>query len=69
MKLLIIKFIGLVIQSGGKTPPPPKLSKQSGYQPDSELPIDGEIWVLLVIGLILGVYILYRSTQATNKAS
>jgi len=58
-----------MIQSGGNTPPPPKLSTQDGYQPDSELPIDGEIWFLLIIGLILGTYILYRSLQTTNKAS
>ena len=58
-----------MIQSGGKPPPPPKLSTQDGYQPETELPIDGEIWILLVIGLLFGIYILYRSMQATNKAS
>lgn len=69
MKILLIKCIGLMIQAGGKTPPPPKLSKQDGYQPDGpRLPIDGELWILLVIGLILGIYILYNM-RATNKAS
>lgn len=70
MKLLLINFIGLMIQSGKKTPPPPKLSEHVGYQPDGpKLPIDGEIWVLIVIGLIFGIYMIYRNIRAINKAS
>lgn len=67
---LLVNLIGLLIQSGGQTPPPPKLSTQAGDSPEAgQIPIDGEIWVLLILGITLGIYIIYTHHQTINKAS
>ena len=43
-------------------PPPPS------QQRTPQLPIDTNIYILLVAGIILGVYIAYRKHKATQKA-
>ncbi len=66
MASLIYNVLMLVIQtaSGGQGPPPP--SQNRGPQ----LPIDENIWILLIIGVLFGIYIIYkRNRSSINKAS
>lgn len=58
----------LVIQSGRHAPPEPKLSSQIGDPEGPQLPIDGELWVLFTMGIILGIYLVYKHQQVINKA-
>lgn len=68
MKIFLINFIGL-IQPSGATPPPPKFSDKVGDQPEIELPIDGPLWLLLLLGIILGIYFIYRYRKTTDTVA
>ena len=65
MASLIYNVITLVIQtsSAGQGPPPP--SQNRGPQ----LPIDDNLWILLVVGILFGAYIIYKRNRSINKAS
>ncbi|QQX77653.1 MULTISPECIES: hypothetical protein [Aequorivita] len=65
MVSLIYSFIMLAIQSAsaGQGPPPP--SQNRGGQ----LPIDDHLWILIVLGILFGAYILFKRNRSTNKAS
>ena len=65
MVTFIYSFIMLAIQSAsaGQGPPPP--SQNRGPQ----LPIDDNIWILLVAGVLFGAYILFKRNRSINKAS
>lgn len=67
MIVFIYSFIMLGIQGpGGAGPPQPR----PGYETNAEqLPIDGNIWVLITIGVIFGIYMIYRKNHITNRAS
>lgn len=54
--------------SGLEGPPPPN----PGYVingPQDPVPIDDDIWVLIAVGIILGIYMVYRRIKSTDKAS
>ena len=57
--------------SGSKGPPAPNLSKSSGPPgpPEAMIPIDDNILILLIAGLILGVYYFYRVRATTKKVA
>jgi len=65
MASLIYNVLTLVIQttSAGQGPPPPSQNRPP------QLPIDDNLWILLVGGIILGAYIIYKRSRTTNKAS
>lgn len=66
MASLIYNVLILVIQttSAGQGPPPPSQNRGPG------LPIDDNLWILFVGGILLGAYILYkRRSRFINKAS
>lgn len=68
MASLIYNIIMFAIQaaSGTQGPPPPA----RGDDPEGpHLPLDDNIWILLVVGILFGVYILYRRNRAINKAA
>lgn len=70
MTSLFYNLIGLVLQPGGSdssTPPPPS---GGDYVPNAPgLPIDENIWLLVAMGILLGVYIIYKKSRSTNKVS
>jgi len=49
----------------GGTPPPPS-SMSAG--PPPELPIDDNIYILMIFGLVYGIYI-FNKKKTINKAS
>ena len=58
----------LAIQSASGTqgPPPPARGGTRGPQ----LPIDDNIWILLVVAILFGIYVIYKRNHSTiNKAS
>lgn len=65
MVTFIYSFIMLAIQSAsaGQGPPPPSQNLAPG------LPIDDNLWILLVAGVLFGAYILFKRNRSTNKAS
>ena len=68
MILFIYSFIMLGIQgpSGSGGPPTPK----PGYVEDAQqLPIDENIWILIAIGVLFGIYMIYRRNRSMNKVS
>lgn len=68
MVLFIYNFIMLGLQSpSGSTPPPPARPGNTVNGPN--LPIDDNIWVLIAIGVIVGIYFIYTRNRAINKAS
>ncbi len=65
MASLIYSLIFLALQASENVPPP----TNNPPPPGGQLPIDENIWILLVVGILFGIYILYKRNQATNKAS
>ena len=65
MTSLIYNVIMIALQtaSGDQGPPPP--SQNRGPQ----LPINDNLWILLVVGILFGVYIIYKRKQSISKAS
>ena len=64
MASLIYNVLIFAVQAtaGDKAPPPPSQNRGPNY------PIDDNIWVLIVAGIIFGVYIIYKRKYTTNKA-
>lgn len=68
MVLFIYNFIMLGLQSpSGSTPPPP--ARPGNTVNGVQMPIDDNIWVLIAIGVIVGIYFIYTRNRAINKAS
>ncbi|MBK5213225.1 MAG: hypothetical protein JJE55_06155 [Flavobacteriaceae bacterium] len=68
MASLIYNVLLLAIQvASGTQGPPPPAGKGGTRAPGT--PIDENIWILLAIGILFGLYILYKRNRATNKAS
>lgn len=65
MASLIYSFIMLAIQSSTARQGPPPPNQNLGPQ----FPIDENIWVLVTVGILLGIYVVYRRAQSTNKVS
>lgn len=67
MVSFIYNVILLAVQTatGGQVPPPPGGGTTRGPQ----APIDENIWILIVIGILLGTYMIYKRSRSTNKAS
>ena len=63
MTSLIYNVISLVVQTvaGKQAPPPPSQNRAPGY------PIDDNIWILIVAGIVFGAYIIYKRKYSTNK--
>ncbi|WP_146090711.1 hypothetical protein [Aureitalea marina] len=54
--LLLLVPIATAMGQGEKEPPPPV----NRAPPEDQLPIDDNIWVLLVFGVVLGIYFYYH---------
>lgn len=66
MILFIYSFFVLVLQGPTVGPPPPG----GGYETNGgQLPIDENIWVLIAVGILFGIYIAYKRRITANKAS
>ncbi len=65
MALLIYNVLLVAIQvaSGSEGPPQPK-----GNTRAPELPIDENIWIIIIVGLLFGIYIAYKKFQTIDKA-
>jgi len=48
---------------GGSSPPTPNLAPPTGGTPPPELPIDSNIIILVTLGLILGIYVIWKSKK------
>lgn len=59
-------MLGVQGPSGSNGPPPPR----PGHVVNApQLPIDENIWILIGIGVLLGIYIIYRRGLSTSKVS
>ena len=67
MVAFIYNVITFAFQTGTGTqgPPPPAGGTTRGPQ----APIDENIWILIVIGILFGIYIIHKRSRTTNKAS
>lgn len=68
MVLFIYNLVLLAVQtaSGSQGPPTPGGEATRGPQ----TPIDENIWILLIVAILFGIYIIYkRNSKVTNKAS
>ncbi len=61
--LNLLKVISLVMFGGPEPPVPAR-----GDNPP-QLPIDSTLWILLLLGLILGVYLAIRKIKPSNNPS
>ena len=68
MTSLIYNVIMLVIQTASGSQGPPAPSRGGGTR-GPLLPIDENIWVMITIGVIFGIYVIYRRIQSINKAA
>lgn len=59
-------MLGIQGPSGSDGPPPPN----PGYETNApNWPIDDNIWILVTVGVVFGIYMIYKKQNATNKAS
>lgn len=65
MASLIYNLIFLALQASENVPPP----NTNPPPPGPQLPIDDNMWILLIVGLLFGIYVVYRKNRAINKAS
>lgn len=63
---LIYNVILLVIQTGTGSQGPPQPAHEGSRGP--QLPIDDNLWILIILGIILGIYMTYRRNRSINKA-
>jgi len=72
MTSLFYTVTGLVLQSsssGSQNPPPPSEPGNVIHGPGLEVPIDDNIWILLVLGILFGIYMVYKKSRSINKES
>lgn len=65
MAFLIYNLFFLALQASENLPPP----NNNPPPPGPQVPIDGHLWILLIAGLLLGFYKLYKRNKAINKVS
>lgn len=65
MTSLIYNVIMLAVQTASSDQGPPAPSQNRGPQ----LPIDDNLWILIFVGLLFGIYVIYRKTKSISKAS
>lgn len=58
-------LIGLLIQPKEIGPPQPQPEFVTNNAPG--LPIDGELWILILLGLLLGIYLIKKNYYSINK--
>lgn len=58
----------ILLQSGSDTQSPPPPGPGDGTEAPG-LPIDDNIWILLIVGVFFGIYIIYKRNLAINKAA
>lgn len=54
--------LSLLVLVQAKTPPPP-VPKMGPSPPVGDVPIDGNLWILVVVALFMGVLVLYRNRK------
>ncbi|MGO3183027.1 MAG: hypothetical protein ACTIJ9_09375 [Aequorivita sp.] len=70
MASLIFTVLLIVLQSGSETSGPPAPGPGGGDGTENpQLPIDDNIWILLVVGVFFGIYILYKRNKAISRVS
>lgn len=71
MSSVIYTVIVLVLHvvTDTQEPPTPDKGDGTGGIESPQLPIDDHLWILLVIGLLFGIYIIYKRNRAIDKAS
>lgn len=71
-KIAIVFLLGIVNVFAESAPPiPASTAKNAGVQgpdPQPDLPIDSNLWFLLIAALLLGIYIIYKH-RLNTKAS
>lgn len=60
-----VLILAYQVASFAQGPPPPN---PDGRRPPQG-PIDENIWILIVIGILFGIYMAYKKSRATNKVS
>ena len=55
----------LAVQTASSDQGPPAPSQNRG----PNYPIDDNLWILIFVGLLFGIYVIYRKTKSTSKAS
>ncbi|MCG2429700.1 hypothetical protein [Aequorivita xiaoshiensis] len=64
--LYTVVFLALQSVTETQGPPPPA---RDGDPEGPQLPIDDNLWILLAVGLMFGIYILYKRNQVMNRAA
>jgi len=63
MLTILYTTLALLVQPA-KAPPPPRPGNVVNAP---QLPIDGELWVLVLLGMVLGVLFLYKRHKLVSK--
>ena len=69
MVLNIYNFIMLGMQSLSKSQAPPPPNRPGNVINAGQLPIDENLWILIGVGILFGVYYIYKRSHSTNKAA
>lgn len=71
MLQIIYYTFSLVLQPGSHPPPPrPGNVPNNPQLPPDELPIDGELWILMILACVVAAYFFYKKyTQSINRVS
>lgn len=71
MKIIANKFfinliclLGVSVVFAGPTPPSPNHKKPP---PPPGLPIDGNLYIIVLLAILFGIYIIYRHNLKTKK--
>jgi hypothetical protein len=75
MKIVSDKFFAFIfflfgiasVLAGPKSPPPPSRTGR-GTPPPGETPIDDGVYVLLVVAILFGLYIIYSNKRKTETS-
>jgi len=72
-KIAIVFLLGIVNVFAASAPPTPaastaKTAGVSGPDPQPDLPIDSNLWLLAIAALLLGIYVIYKY-RLNTKAS
>jgi hypothetical protein len=64
MTSLIYNVIMLAVQTASSDQGPPPPSQNRGPQ----LPLDDNLWILIAVGVLFGIYVIYRRNKSTSRA-
>jgi len=56
-------------ENGGNNPPAPSFGPTPPPPPDGMIPIDDNLYLLVLAGITLGVYYIYRNRKIKKKAA